>query len=94
MLHWGKIMIRPGMIVVLGVFAFVVCGYQPASAGCQVISATHSADTKGEALKMSQALAAESANDLRRSKGWKIDQRERLQGETRSILEGGAAGGA
>jgi hypothetical protein len=66
----GKNMIRAATIIVLGGFAFVVCGYQPASAGCQVISATHSADTKGEALKMSQALAAEGANDLRRSKGW------------------------
>jgi hypothetical protein len=62
---------RAAKIVVLGILAFAILGHQPAVAGCQLISATHSADTKGEALKMSQALAAESANDLRRSKGWK-----------------------
>jgi hypothetical protein len=64
-------MLRAAKITVLGVLAFTVWGYQPAAAGCDVISATHSADTKDEALKMSRALAAESANDLRRSRGWK-----------------------
>jgi len=58
------------MMTALGVLAFAVVASQPAAAGCQVISATHSADNKGDALKLSQALAAESANDLRRSKGW------------------------
>jgi len=64
-------MLRAAKIAVLGVLAFTVWGYQPAVAGCDVISATHSADTKDEALKMSRALATESANDLRRSRGWK-----------------------
>jgi len=64
-------MLRAAKIVVLGVLASAILGYQPAVAGCQLISATHSADSRSEALKMSQALAAESANDLRRSKGWK-----------------------
>jgi len=64
-------MLRAAKIVVLGVLASAILGYAPAVAGCQLISATHSADSRSEALKMSQALAAESANDLRRSKGWK-----------------------
>jgi hypothetical protein len=62
---------RAAKIVMLGILAFTILGHQPAVAGCQLISATHSADTKGEALKMSQALAAESASELRRSKGWR-----------------------
>jgi hypothetical protein len=37
---------------------------------CEVITATHSAQTKGEALVMSQALAAKSAEELRQKKGW------------------------
>jgi hypothetical protein len=64
-------MLRAATMVVLGVLAFAVWGGQPAAAGCQVISATHSADNKGEALQMSRALAAESANELRRTMGWK-----------------------
>jgi hypothetical protein len=39
--------------------------------GCEVISASHSADTKGEALLMSQALAAKSADELSRTGGWR-----------------------
>jgi hypothetical protein len=35
-----------------------------------VISATHSADNKADALALSRVLAAESAADLKRSKGW------------------------
>jgi hypothetical protein len=56
--------------VVFAILALAVWGYQPAAAGCDVISATHSADNKAEALAMSRALAAESANNLRRSRGW------------------------
>jgi len=40
------------------------------AADCEVISATHSADTKGEALHMSRALAAKSADELKRKRGW------------------------
>jgi hypothetical protein len=40
------------------------------AADCEVISATHSAETKGEALHMSRALAAKSADELRRKRGW------------------------
>jgi hypothetical protein len=63
-------MLRAATMTALGVLAFAVLASQPAAAGCQVISATHSADSMGEALQMSQALAAESAADLKRSKGW------------------------
>jgi hypothetical protein len=64
-------MLRTAKIVVLSVIATAVWAAQPAAAGCQVISATHSADSKEEALSMSRQLAAESANEIKRSKGWR-----------------------
>jgi hypothetical protein len=63
-------MLRSAKTVVLAILGLAIWGYQPAAAGCQVISATHSADTKAEALSMSRQLAAQSAAELRRSKGW------------------------
>jgi hypothetical protein len=63
-------MLRAATMTALGVLAFSVWANQPAAADCQVISATHSADSKTEALRSSQALAAESASALRRTKGW------------------------
>ncbi|MGB2931823.1 MAG: hypothetical protein WBF40_06820 [Methyloceanibacter sp.] len=64
-------MLRAAKIVVLGLLAFAVWSPEPAVAGCQVVTATHSASSKGEALQMSRALAAQSANDVKRSKGWR-----------------------
>ena len=61
---------RVAKIAVLCYLAFVGWGYQPAAAGCQVISATHSAPNRLAALQMSQALAVENANNLRRANGW------------------------
>ena len=63
-------MSRGAKIIALAVLAWAVCGYQPVSAGCDVISATHSADSRAEALRMSQVLAAQSAQDVKRQKGW------------------------
>ena len=64
-------MFRAAKSVVLGSLALAVFGPQAArAADCEVISATHSADTKGEALHMSRALAAKSADELRRKRGW------------------------
>jgi hypothetical protein len=68
---WGKSVLRSAKIIALGILALAVWGYPPAAAGCDVISATHSADNKAEALTMSRALAAQSANELRRSRGWR-----------------------
>jgi len=42
-----------------------------AFADCQVISATHGGNWQGEALSMSQALAARSANALKAQKHWR-----------------------
>ena len=41
-----------------------------AQAACQLVKATHSANSPTEAAQMSRALALESANDLKRAKGW------------------------
>ena len=43
----------------------------PAFADCQVVSATHGGHWQGEALSMSQALAARSANELKAQKHWR-----------------------
>ena len=36
----------------------------------ELVKATHSANSPAEAAQMSRALALESANDLKRAKGW------------------------
>jgi hypothetical protein len=41
-----------------------------AKAACQLVKATHSANSPAEAAQMSRTLALESANDLKRAKGW------------------------
>lgn len=64
-------MLRAAKIILLGILAFAVWEHQAAAADCEVISATHSADTKGEALHMARALAARSADELRRKRGWR-----------------------
>jgi hypothetical protein len=70
-LRWGNPCFELVHSVVLGILALAVSGHQAAAADCEVISATHSADTKGEALQMSRALAAKSADELQRIRGWK-----------------------
>jgi hypothetical protein len=64
-------MLRAATITVLSGLTLVFCTHQAGAADCEIISATHSAETKGEALLMSQALAAKSANALRQTKGWR-----------------------
>jgi hypothetical protein len=57
-------------VFVLGAASLLPHLVAPAYAECQVISATHGGHWKGEALSMSQALAARSTNELRAQKGW------------------------
>ena len=57
-------------IAALIVAAFGLSAIQPAEAACQLIKATHSAGSKAEAAKSSQALVLKSAADLKRSKRW------------------------
>jgi hypothetical protein len=55
---------------VLGIAVFAFLGLQPAEAGCQLITATHSARSKAKAVETSQALALQSAYDLQHARGW------------------------
>ena len=57
-------------VAVLGVALFASWAPLPAEAACQLIKATHSADSQGEAAQASRALALQSAYDLKRAKGW------------------------
>lgn len=57
-------------IAALIVAAFGLGAIQPAEAACQLIKATHSAGSKAEAAKSSQALVLQSAAELKRSKRW------------------------
>jgi hypothetical protein len=58
-------------VLVLGAAGLIRLHVVPAFAECQVISATHGGHWQGEALSMSQALAARSANELKAQKGWR-----------------------
>jgi hypothetical protein len=57
-------------IAVLGVAIVTIVASAPVEAACQLIKATHSAASQAEAAQMSRALALQSANDLKRAKGW------------------------
>jgi len=51
--------------------ALFACGTGgPAHAACQLIKATHSADSPAEAARSSQELALQSASELKQAKGW------------------------
>jgi len=54
----------------LGVVGLGLCGLGPAQASCQLITATASAGSKAEAARSSQALALQSAYELKRAKRW------------------------
>ncbi|HSJ39744.1 MAG TPA: hypothetical protein VK955_01665 [Xanthobacteraceae bacterium] len=52
-------------------FALFACGTGgSAQAACQLIKATHSADSPAEAARSSQELALQSASELKSAKGW------------------------
>ena len=57
-------------VVVLGVAAFALWGLRSAEAGCQLVTATHSAASKAEAVQTSRALAVQSAYDLKSARRW------------------------
>jgi hypothetical protein len=63
-------------VLVLGATGLIQAGLLalfavPAYADCQVVSATHGGHWQGEALSMSQALAARSANQFKAQKRWR-----------------------
>jgi hypothetical protein len=54
----------------LAVAGCVFVGVQPAAAACQLVKATASSTSKAQAAKDSQALALQSAYEVKRAKGW------------------------
>ena len=63
--------LRMGMVMLAAAgFAFAPLGAKQALASCQLVTATHSADSKAEAAKSSRALALQSAYELKRARGW------------------------
>src|ERR1043165_5243821 len=56
-----------GMVCVA---AFALVGLKPAEAGCELVTATHSAPTRMKAVQTSQALALQSAYNVQRKRGW------------------------
>lgn len=65
MLH----ILRMGLAA-LAVVAFSLYAVQPAQAACQLIKATHSAGSKADAARASQALVLQQAAQLKRAKRW------------------------
>jgi hypothetical protein len=65
MLH----ILRMGLAV-LAITAFSVYFIAPAEAACQLIKATHSAGSKADAARASQALVLQQAAALKRAKRW------------------------
>ena len=57
-------------VAVFGVWALMLGASAPAEAACQLLKVTHSAGSKAEAARNSQALLLQSAAELKRSKRW------------------------
>jgi hypothetical protein len=58
-------------LALLGAAALFLGGLEPASAGCQVIKATNSADSKANAARAAYANAINTANQIKAQRGWK-----------------------
>jgi hypothetical protein len=62
-----------GLRMVLAALGFAVLAggaIEPAQAACQLIRATHSAGSKADAARSSQALVLQSAAELKRARRW------------------------
>jgi hypothetical protein len=57
-------------LAVFGVWALILATSEPVEAACQLLKVTHSAGSKAEAAKNSQALLLQSASELKRAKRW------------------------
>jgi len=58
-------------LALLGFAVLFLAGLEPASAGCQLIKATNSAESKASAARAAYQNAIDSAEELRRQKGWR-----------------------
>ena len=75
-------------VAVLGFAAVAVGASAPAEAACQLIKATHSAGSKAEAAKSSQALVLQSAANAEARQEVELRHPLCAQSEGRSVLEG------
>ncbi|MGD9502679.1 MAG: hypothetical protein AB7V40_09375 [Methyloceanibacter sp.] len=57
-------------VAILGVSALILATSAPVEAACQLLKVTHSAGSKAEAARNSQALLLQSAAELKRAKRW------------------------
>jgi hypothetical protein len=58
-------------LALLGATVLFVGGIEPASAGCQVIKATNSAESKAAAARAAYQNAINTANQIKGQRGWK-----------------------
>jgi hypothetical protein len=61
--------LRAGFVL-LGFAALFLGGVQTADAGCQLIRATNSAESKASAARAAYANAIQTANEVKRQRGW------------------------
>jgi hypothetical protein len=57
-------------LALLGFVALFLAGLEPAAAGCKLIKATNSAESKAAAARAAYQNAIDSAEALRRQNGW------------------------
>jgi len=57
-------------LALLGFSALLLGGMEPAAAGCQLIRATNSAESKAAAAAAAYQNAIETANQVKRQRGW------------------------
>ena len=48
----------------------MLCGLEPAAAGCQLIRATNSAESKASAARAAHVTALQTAEQVRQQRGW------------------------
>ena len=56
--------------VLLGFAVLLLGGVQRANAGCELVKATNSAESKAAAAKAAYATAVQTANQIKRRRGW------------------------
>jgi hypothetical protein len=57
-------------VMFLGVSILLLGGHQPARAGCELVRATNSAESKAAAAQAAYQNAIETANQVKRRRGW------------------------
>ncbi|MCB1443185.1 MAG: hypothetical protein KDJ72_09180 [Methyloceanibacter sp.] len=59
------------VVVLLGFSLLLLGGAQTANAGCELVKATNSAESKASAAKAAYANALQTAEQIRQRRGWK-----------------------